>query len=146
MNVNLTTTPYYDDFDSTKNFYRILFKPGVPVQARELTQLQTAIQEQIKAIGGFLFKNESLVSGGVSNLISVDWLDITSEDIPDPTVFINKNIVGSASGARAYVAHAVANSADKFHRLYFTYMNGKQFATGDIVSEASIATTGSGVF
>ena len=33
--------PYYDDFEEDKGFLRILFKPGYPVQARELTQLQT---------------------------------------------------------------------------------------------------------
>jgi len=34
-------SPYFDDFDPTKKFYRILFRPGRAVQARELTQLQT---------------------------------------------------------------------------------------------------------
>ena len=29
--------PYYDDFDKTKNYLKILFKPGFAVQARELT-------------------------------------------------------------------------------------------------------------
>jgi hypothetical protein len=58
MAATYNTEPYFDDFDATKNHVRILFKPGVAVQARELTQLQTAIQEQIKSIGGFLFKNE----------------------------------------------------------------------------------------
>ena len=28
--------PYYDDFDETKNYHRILFRPGHAVQAREL--------------------------------------------------------------------------------------------------------------
>ena len=40
-------SPYYDDFDSTKNFYKILFRPGFSVQARELSQLQTILQKQI---------------------------------------------------------------------------------------------------
>ena len=34
---NLNIGPYYDDFDTDKNFYKVLFKPGYPVQARELT-------------------------------------------------------------------------------------------------------------
>ena len=37
---NYNVAPYYDDFDETKNFHRILFRPGFSVQARELTQLQ----------------------------------------------------------------------------------------------------------
>ena len=36
-----------DDFDETKNYHRVLFRPGYAVQARELTQLQTALQAQI---------------------------------------------------------------------------------------------------
>ena len=38
---DLNVNPYYDDFDTEKNFYKVLFKPGYPVQARELTTLQS---------------------------------------------------------------------------------------------------------
>ena len=41
-------SPYYDDYDESKNYLKVLFKPGYPVQARELTQLQTALQAQIE--------------------------------------------------------------------------------------------------
>ncbi len=37
MALNLNTSPYFDNFDKAKKFSRILFKPGVAVQARELT-------------------------------------------------------------------------------------------------------------
>jgi hypothetical protein len=46
----LKNSPYFDDFDAQKNFLQILFKPGVAVQARELTQLQTLLQNQISKI------------------------------------------------------------------------------------------------
>ena len=39
--------PYYDDFDGAKGFLRVLFKPGYAVQARELTQAQTLLQNQL---------------------------------------------------------------------------------------------------
>ena len=45
--INFNTGPYFDDFDPSKNFHRILFKPGSAVQARELTQSQTILQNQI---------------------------------------------------------------------------------------------------
>ena len=38
---NTNVSPYYDDFDDTKKFLRLLFQPGRAVQGRELTQLQT---------------------------------------------------------------------------------------------------------
>ena len=34
-------SPYYDDFDESKKFHRILFRPSFAVQARELTQSQS---------------------------------------------------------------------------------------------------------
>ena len=48
---DLNISPYYDDFDSEKNFYKVLFKPGYPVQARELTTLQSILQDQVKSFG-----------------------------------------------------------------------------------------------
>jgi len=63
MAINLGTSPYYDDFDGEKNFHRILFKPGYAVQARELTQLQTILQNQIQRFGDHVFKDGSVVVG-----------------------------------------------------------------------------------
>ena len=57
------TTPYYDDFDENKNFHRILFQPGRAVQARELTQSQTILQDQVTKFGNHLFKDGSKVTG-----------------------------------------------------------------------------------
>ena len=54
---NLNISPYFDDFDASKNFYKILFKPGVPVQARELTSLQSYLQNQLKSFGNNIFKD-----------------------------------------------------------------------------------------
>ena len=56
MAINFSTDPYYDDYSEGKNFHRILFKPGVAVQARELNQLQTILQNQIARFGNHVFK------------------------------------------------------------------------------------------
>ena len=61
---NFNVKPYHDDFDETKNYHRILFRPGFSVQARELTQLQTALQAQIDRHGQYFFKDGSRVIGG----------------------------------------------------------------------------------
>ena len=53
---NLNVSPYYDDFDPNDNFYRVLFKPGFPVQSRELTSLQSILQNQVKSFGNHIFK------------------------------------------------------------------------------------------
>jgi len=60
----IKNSPYYDDFDESKHFNRVLFKPGVAVQARELTQAQTILQNQIERFGRNIFKEGSLVTPG----------------------------------------------------------------------------------
>ena len=61
---NLNISPYYDDFDKADNFYKILFKPGFPVQARELTGLQSLLQNQVESFGKHIFKEGSMVIPG----------------------------------------------------------------------------------
>lgn len=61
---DLNISPYFDDFDEDKNFYRVLFKPGYPVQARELTTLQSILQNQIESFGSHIFKEGSMVIPG----------------------------------------------------------------------------------
>ena len=137
--------PYFDDFDKSKNFVKILFKPGVSVQARELTQLQTAIQEQIKSVGGFLFKNESLVTGGNSRTFSAVWIDVASTDLSD---YVGKTFIGEKSRGKAQVISYKNNVAAGVSRLYFVYKNGYRFQSEEELSEdvlspsvASVVTT-----
>ena len=53
--------PYYNDFEEDKKFLQILFKPGFPIQARELSQLQSVLQNQVERFGNHIFKNGSVV-------------------------------------------------------------------------------------
>lgn len=76
--------PYYDDYQESKGFYRILFKPGVAVQARELTQLQTILQKQVERFGSHVFKDGSVVLGGQ-----------TSYDFTCKFVRVNKTLDGN---------------------------------------------------
>ena len=56
--------PYFDDYSPAKGFHSILFHPAKPVQARELTQIQSILQEQIKRHGDHIFKNGTIVIPG----------------------------------------------------------------------------------
>ena len=49
-------SPYYDDFNESKKFHRILFRPAFAVQARELTQAQTILQGQVERVGNIYLK------------------------------------------------------------------------------------------
>jgi hypothetical protein len=64
QDTNLNVSPYFDDFDRNKNYYKVLFKPGFPVQARELTTTQSILQNQIEQLGSNILKQGSAVTGG----------------------------------------------------------------------------------
>ena len=61
---NFNVSPYFDDFQSQDDFYRVLFRPGFAVQARELTSLQTILQNQIEQFGNHMFKEGTIVIPG----------------------------------------------------------------------------------
>jgi hypothetical protein len=63
IQTDLSVSPYFDDYNETKDFYKILFRPGVAVQARELNQLQTILQKQIERFGDNIFKRGTIVDG-----------------------------------------------------------------------------------
>lgn len=63
IKTDLNIAPYFDDYDITKKYYRVLFKPGFAVQARELTQLQTTLQNQIEQFGENIYKEGSIIKG-----------------------------------------------------------------------------------
>lgn len=74
LTTNFDVSPYYDDYDPSRGYYRILFKPGYSVQARELTQMQTALQEQIARFGKNIFKDGTIVIPGAFYLESNNGL------------------------------------------------------------------------
>ena len=61
LSTNFNVDPFYDDFDEAKNYHRILFRPGLAVQARELTQMQTILQNQIDRFAEHIFREGSTV-------------------------------------------------------------------------------------
>lgn len=63
IETNLNVSPYFDDYTPTNDYYKILFRPGVALQARELTQLQSILQNQIEKFGDHIFKSGTIISG-----------------------------------------------------------------------------------
>ena len=56
LKTDLNVTPYYDDFDKSKNFQQVLARPGYAVQARELTQMQSILRNNIEQLGDLFYK------------------------------------------------------------------------------------------
>ena len=128
---NLNVSPYYDDFNSEKNYYKVLFNPGRPVQARELTTFQSILQNQIESFGSHMFKEGSMVIPGNigydGQYYSVK-LNPTSFGI-DVSVYINyfvgKKITGQSSGTTAiiqYVALPGGNNVTDL-TIYVKYLD-----------------------
>jgi len=88
---NLNVSPYYDDFDKADNYYRVLFKPGYPVQARELTGLQSILQNQIESFGSHIFKEGSMViPGGVTCDNAFTTIKVNNDHLGiDVTVYLD---------------------------------------------------------
>ena len=116
---DLNISPYYDDFDIDKNFYKVLFKPGFPVQARELTTLQSILQNQVESFGSNIFKEGSMVIPGsvtFDNQYSAVKLNATNLGVDISLYiknFIGKTITGQLSGVTASVKEVVfTNESD----------------------------------
>ena len=126
---NLNVSPYFSDFDPQKNYYKVLFKPGYPVQARELTNLQSIQQDQIEKFGNYFFKEGSIVIPGQLNYnrtfysvaVQDEFLGIPLEDYIDG--LINLNIVGSDTGVKAKIVHVLKKGQDlnNSHVLFVSY-------------------------
>ena len=62
--LNKNTAPYFDSYDEDKQFYQVLYRPSYPVQARELNEMQSILQNQIQRLGNHIFKEGSMVIPG----------------------------------------------------------------------------------
>ena len=132
-------SPYYDDFNESKKFHRILFRPAFAVQARELTQSQTILQNQIEKLGDHFFEKGAMVIPGeigydlnyyAVKLTSIDSTN-TLADFKDGTV-----LTGSTSGITATVVNRVATDGTDPDTLYVKYSksggnNKNQFSFTD---------------
>ena len=124
QNTNLNVTPYYDDFDKTKNFYRVLFRPGFPIQARELTQSQSILQNQIENMGSHTFKDGAMViPGQIGYDLTVDNIMLQESflgaDVESYRSQLDgKIITGLTSGVKAQVLYSI--SATESEKGYIT--------------------------
>jgi len=143
QNTNLNVSPYFDDFDPKKNYQRVLFKPATPIQARELTTLQTILQNQIEKFGQHFFKEGAMVIPGQisydSNYTCVQ-IDETHLGIPVSlyiSSLVGKLIKGESSGVTAKVENYISNSTSdrKNYTLYIKYQSSSDtnFSTNTFI-------------
>ncbi len=127
--------PYNDDFDEDKNFMRVLFRPGYSLQARELTQLQTILSNQIEKFGNHIFKNGSPITGGKISLDDRAYYLILKGQYSGQDIvlenFLDKTIV-SYNSSKVIRAKVIAiDNSTIFPILIVKYLSGDFFAEGD---------------
>ena len=128
---NLNVAPYFDDFTPDSNYYKVLYKPGFPVQARELTTMQSILQDQIENMGNHFFKEGAKVIPGSTTFedeflgvqIDPEFLGIPVSLYLDQLV--GKKIKGASSGVTAQVVTYITDEeSDRGNfTLYVTYRN-----------------------
>ena len=119
---NLNISPYFDDFNSSeKDYHKVLFKPGYPIQARELTTLQSILQSQIEKFGTHIFKDGSSVIGGqLSYNNNLDYVMLENDyfgvDVENYLSFLNGSVVvGRTSGVRAEILFSISKNLSYYY-------------------------------
>jgi len=132
LTTNFNVDPYYDDFNETKNFHRILFQPGAAVQARELTQLQTILQNQIDRFGEHIFVSGTQVLGLEYNFdFDYNYIQLQDTDLAgNPTnvsQYVGKTIDDDGiPGLTAFCGFATDGSvagAPNLKTIYVKYLS-----------------------
>lgn len=156
INTDLNISPYFDDFDVEKQFYKILFKPAYAVQARELTQLQTILQNQVEQFGDNIFQDGSIVKGcNFTELNGLQFVKVNNPDefdidifrpkeevatdlTGDPTVDVSYELEETATGIKANIIFTergfetrAPNQNTFFIRYIGTSGSSKQFTAGN---------------
>jgi len=127
---------------------RILFRPGRPVQGRELNQIQSTLQNQIEQFANNIFKNGSIVSNARSSLVAKAYARLM-ENTADTNVVVDieqfaegTQLKGDVSGITATLvksvnADSVAGDPPTIYIVYTgTAIDGKtsSFIPGETVS------------
>lgn len=139
--------PYYDDYDQNKQFYQILFRPSYAIQARELNQMQSILQEQIARHGRNIYKEGAMVVPGQLSIdTNLDYVKLESaysgsfvDSYVDELIGSEYEVVGVTSGVKAQVVIASKSTSDTPTTIYVKYISSgtdgvtKTFTPGETI-------------
>jgi len=157
MALKFNIEPYFDDFlkdtgdgfTPQEKYYKVLFRPGEAVQARELTQLQSIIQNQVSQFGKHMFQEGAMViPGGFSINKQQPYVKLASFTATESelTGIIGDTIEGAASGVKAKIVHIEPSDGGDPATLYVNYINSGTDNTTKVFynNEGLTFTTNSG--
>ena len=155
--IDFNTEPYNDDYDENKKFYRILFRPSFAVQARELTQLQTILQNQISRHGDAIFKQGAMVIPGQASVETIqntgngaDYVKLAAiySSVAVETFISNiegQKLIGS-SGVTAELIKVQNSEESDPTTIYVRYTNSGTDGETKAFSDAEVITTEDGLY
>ena len=131
IQTDLSVSPYFDNFDSTKNYQQVLFKPGVALQVRELNTLQTTFQNQIEKFGDNIFSKGTIVSGCnftyLSNYPYVKVVNVQNDGQPAAVgAYVGLYATSATSNLKAYILSSnsgFVSQAPDLNTLFVRYIN-----------------------
>ncbi len=154
---NLNVSPYFDDFDPSDGYHKVLFKPGYPVQARELTGLQSILQNQIEKFGQHFFKEGAkVIPGNTAYSPNYYAVELNNTHLGVPVDYyidqlIGRKIIGLTTGVTAIIKQVLKPESSERGNLtlYISYMssgvedsNIKVFADGELLTADSDIISG----
>ena len=137
---NTFSGTYKDDFADSAGYHRILFNSGRSLQARELTQMQTILQNQISRMGNNIFKEGSVVKEGaqaLNNGYEFIKLNTDVEDLPaTPSSLVGVTYTGATSLVEFKIIEVVekvdANNPATLYVQYTSTVNSSAATTAPI--------------
>lgn len=143
---DFNTEPFFDDYSEDNKFYRVLFRPGYAVQARELTQMQTILQEQVRRHGDHIFKEGSMViPGQVSYDLNVPYVKLVTDPAIDATAVLKalvgkeiKNSAGLIAKVVTYTLAETVNSVFEENTIFLKYQNSVQDEAGNNIQHFNV--------
>jgi len=122
------SSTYKDDWKDSDHYNRILFNPGRALQARELTQMQTIIQEGIRKFANNIYQKDGvpIKTGGISVNNAVSFIKIaldTNNKFDDVTSLVGVELTGQSSSIKVKVTKAVAAENGDPDTLYVQYLD-----------------------
>ena len=140
-------SPYFDDYAESKKFHRILYRPAVAVQARELTQSQSILQNQIERISDHLFEQGAMViPGEIGFDLDYSAVKLTSKTAATVASYIGSTLTGNTSGVVATCVNAVATDGTDPDTLYVKYLKtgtnntSSEFTAGETITSTATGT------
>lgn len=152
MTINFNVSPYYDDYSEEDKYLRVLFRPGFPVQARELTQLQSILQNQIARHGDHIFRQGAMVLPGQISMddgfnfvkLQPTFNGVSVDNYIEEIV--GYVVVGNTTGVKGKVVAVAQSTTTDSPTIYIKYIQSgtdnvtQTFADNEIITTEDAPT------